>query len=322
MKNIQNDIKTKNFKPLYLICGEETKLRYDAVNKLKTAVTAEGGEEDSFEGDFDPYDLINAANTLSLFGGLRFISVKDSNAFSGSKYEKLTDYFKDPNPSCIVVFNERKIDKRSKVYKAFVKAGYVYECKKPTPKEIRALILNLARENNLSFEKNALEIFLSNLEDDFSSAENEFEKLIAYTLGKPSVTAEDVEAVTTKKTESRIFDLIDAAAGKKPQKALEILSSLILQKESNVAILIALSRQFRLILKYKYLSKTMPKDEITKKMGVHPYVVSKTAAQAKSFSNRQLLSALADCKNLLKDSFSGNIDLTRGIEIIILKYAA
>ncbi|MCC8014492.1 MAG: DNA polymerase III subunit delta [Eubacterium sp.] len=322
MKNIEKDIKTNNFKPLYLIYGEEGRQRDDCANKIKAALLNQGAQESAYETAFDPYDLINDANTLSLFGGKRLISVKDSNAFSGAKYEKLTDYFKNPNPDCVIVFNEKKIDKRSRVYKAFAKAGYAVECKKPTAKELRAYALSLSKQNNLPFEGAALESFLSNLDESFGCCKNEFDKLAAFTMGRSRITLSDVEAVTTKKLENRIFDLIDAAVGRQPKKALDILSNLILQKESDVAILVALSRQFRLILQYKFLSKTTSQSEMAKKLGVHPYVASKTAAQSRNFTNKQLLGALADCKNMLKEGFSGNIDLTCAIEILILKYSA
>ncbi len=321
MKTINEDIKTKNFKPLYLIYGEEGKQRDDTARKIEAAVISEEGLKDSFEGDFDPADLINTANTLSLFGGLRFISVKDSGAFSGlKKYEGLTGYFKNPNPDCVIVFNEKKVDKRSKVYKALSKTGYALECKKPTSKDIRAYIQREAKAKGLSFEKDAFDFFTSNLEEDFSSAENEFQKLLAYTIGKNSVSLEDAEKITTKKLENRIFDLVDAVGQKKPQKALEILSNMLLMKEPPVAILIAIARQFRIILQYKFLSKSMTRDEAAKRMGAHPFTVSKAARQAANFTNRQLLAALTDCRDTLRQSFSGNMDMVSGIEIIILKY--
>ncbi|MCD8091117.1 MAG: DNA polymerase III subunit delta [Clostridiales bacterium] len=321
MKTINEDIKTKNFKPLYLIYGEEGKLRDDTARKIEAAAISGDGLKDSFEGDFDPADLINTANTLSLFGGLRFISVKDSGAFSGlKKYEGLIEYFKNPNPDCVIVFNEKKVDKRSRVYKAFVKTGYGLECKKPNSKEIRAYIQKEAKAEGLKFDGDAFDFFISNLEDDFSSAENEFQKLLAYTMDKGRVTLEDTEEITTKKLENRIFDLVDAVGWKQPGKALDILSNLILMKEPPVAVLISIARQFRMILQYKFLSKSMPRDEAAKRMGAHPFVVSKVARQAGSFTNRQLLAALKDCRDLLRQSFSGNMDITRGIEIIIYKY--
>ncbi|MCD8159134.1 MAG: DNA polymerase III subunit delta, partial [Clostridiales bacterium] len=301
---------------------EEGKLRDDTAKKIETAVLSEEGYKDSFEGDFDPADLINTANTLSLFGGLRVIAVKDSGAFSGvKKYESLVNYFKNPNPDCVIVFNEKKVDKRSKVYKAMAKAGHSLECKKPSPKEVRAFVQSKAKNENLSFDKNAFDFFISNLEDDFSSAENEFQKILAYTMGKSKVTLEDAEAVTTKKLENRIFDLVDAVGYKKPEKALEIFSNLILMKEEPVLILVSIAGQFRRVLQYKYLSKSMPKEEISKRMGAHPYVVTKAAAQAGNFTNKQLLSALSDCRNLLRQAFSGNMDIKNGIELIILEYA-
>ncbi len=320
MKTILNDIKTKNLKPLYLIYGEEGKLREDTVKKLETAALENDGIKDGFEGSFDPDEIINSANTLSLFGGKRLIVIKDSNCFGSSGYEKLMDYFKNPNPDCVMIFNEKKVDKRSKLYKAFKKSGYEFECKKPSIKEIRAFYIKEAKAKGFGLDYDALEALTANSETDLAACENEFEKLCSYCLGKSNITSDDVENIVSKKMESKVFDLIDGVVFKKPARAIEILKNMMLLKENSVGIVISLAKQFRTILQYKFLSDKMTNEEIAKHLGVHPYVITKASRQAKNFSNAQLLSALKDCRDLLENNFSGNIDIVNGIEVLILKY--
>lgn len=323
MKTINTHIKTKDFMPFYLIYGEEGKTRAEVCQRLKNAVTEDEGEYNYYEGEPDPYELINTANTLSFFSGKRFIYVKDSGIFTNARCEKLIEYFKNPNPQCVMAFNEKKIDKRNKIYKALVKnGGYTLECKKPTLGEIKKYYLSVAKANNVTINADALDALAANTEADFSAASCEFEKLYAYTLGKNKITLDDVNNISSKKLESRIFDLIDAICCKKTAKALDIFSNMLLLKESDVAILISIARQFRLILQYKYLSKQMPAEEIAKRTGAHPFTIKKAAMQAHNFTNRRLLDALADCKNMLENAFSGSLNLPQGIEMLIIKYTA
>ncbi len=322
MKTILTDIKTGKLKPLYLLYGEEGKLREDTVKKLENAALDSDGIKDSFEGSFDADEVVNSANTLSLFGGKRLITIKDSGCFGGSGYEKLIDYFNDPNPDCVMIFNEKKVDKRSKVYKAFKKAGHEFECKKPSVKDIRAYFAKEAKSKGVELDYDALEALTANSEADLAACENEFEKLCCYCMEKKQITADDVENIVTKKTESRIFDLIDSVGFKSPGRAIEILRNMMLMKESPVGVVVALAKQFRTIMQYKFLAGKMSNSEIAKRLGLHPFVVGKAAKQAKNFTNAMLLSALSDCRKLLEDSFSGNMDIVSGIEVLILKYGA
>lgn len=322
MKTILDDIKKASFKPIYLIYGEEGKLREDATKKLADAILSDDGVADSFGEDLDVGELINSANTLSFFGGLRLVKVKDSGVFSSAADDGLLEYFKAPNPSTVVIFNEKKVDKRNKLYKAISKTGYALECKKAKPKDVRDFVIRTSKANSKRFEKNALDLFTSNLDADLSMADNELEKLMTFTLGKEAIAPEDVDNIVTKKLDNRIFDLVDAVCQKRTAIALDIFSNMILLKESPVMILISLARQFRMILQYKFLSMHMGHQDIVKRLGAHPYAVSKVAACSKSFSSKALMEALTDCRDLMKSAFSGNIELERGIEILILKYTA
>ncbi len=320
MKNIRNDIKTKSFRPVYLIFGEEGHQRDSAAKSLENAVLEDSQVRDTFGENFDVTEFINCANTLSLFGGYRLISVKDSGVFSSGSDERLLNYMKDPNPDAVIIFNEKKVDKRGRLYKAVSKTGYSLECKKLSPKDIRNYCIGKMKSEGKNLEKNSLELLLSNLGDDMSEAENEVQKLLSYTDGSSLVTCEDVENIVTKKLEGRVFDLIDALCLKKTSHALEILSNMLLMKENPVMITVAISRQLRLMLQYKFLARSMPHDEITKKMKLHPYAAKKIAYASKGFSNKALMGALKDCRNIIISAFSGDMELERGIEILILKY--
>ena len=69
MQTLNQDIKTHNFKPVYLIFGEETFLRSSYKNRLKEAVVGDDTMNLSvFEGKgLDVDDLIRLGNVLVIY---------------------------------------------------------------------------------------------------------------------------------------------------------------------------------------------------------------------------------------------------------------
>ena len=72
----------------------------------------------------------------------------------------------------------------------------------------------------------------------------ELEKLLCYTLGKGTITTDDVAAVCTEQTENRIFDMIQAITEQNQRQALDLYADLLSMKEPPMRILYLITRQF------------------------------------------------------------------------------
>ena len=132
MKTIDNDIKTGQFKQIYLLYGEEQYLIRQYRDKLKKAMVAEGDTMNfsSFEGnDINQKEIIDLAETLPFFADRRMILIEDSGLFKKSA-EELADYMASVPETTCFVFVEKEIDKKTKMYKAVNKIGSVVEFKR------------------------------------------------------------------------------------------------------------------------------------------------------------------------------------------------
>ena len=91
MKTISQDIKTGEFKQIYLLFGEEAFLRKSYKNQLKEALI--GGDAMNyhyFEGKgLDLKEIISLADTMPFFGERRLIQIEDSGLFNGSGADEL-----------------------------------------------------------------------------------------------------------------------------------------------------------------------------------------------------------------------------------------
>lgn len=119
MKTIDNDIKTGQFKQIYLLYGEEQYLIRQYRDKLKHALAADDDTMNfsAFSGsDINQKEIIDLAETLPFFADRRLILIEDSGLFKKSA-EELADYMSSIPETTYFVFAEKEIDKKTKMYK-------------------------------------------------------------------------------------------------------------------------------------------------------------------------------------------------------------
>ena len=129
MQRINNDIKSGNYQPVYLLFGEERYLRKQYKDKLRAALCAPDDNMNNhyYEGKNLPVgEIIDLAETLPFFAEKRVIIIENSGLFK-SGGEQMAEYLNAQNESTIFIFVESEVDKRSKLYKAVVSKGSAIE---------------------------------------------------------------------------------------------------------------------------------------------------------------------------------------------------
>ena len=91
VKVLAQDIKTGEFKPVYLICGEEAFLKKSYKNRMKDALVGDDTMNfHYFEGKgLDLKEIISLADTMPFFGDRRLILIEDSGLFKSSGADAL-----------------------------------------------------------------------------------------------------------------------------------------------------------------------------------------------------------------------------------------
>jgi hypothetical protein len=119
MKNIKEHIKQNQFKPVYLLYGQEAYLKNLYKNKLKNAILGNSDEMNFsyFEGkSIDLAKVIEIADTVPFFHDKRLIIIENSVLFKSQN--DLADYIKSIPETTHIIFVENEIDKRNRLYKA------------------------------------------------------------------------------------------------------------------------------------------------------------------------------------------------------------
>lgn len=336
MKSIDEDIRTGNFKQIYLFYGEEGYLKKQYRDKLKNALSA--GEDGMFMGvmggggnmnltvfegkDINPKEVIDLAETLPFFADRRVILIENSGFFKNS-CDDLADYLAETAPTTYFLFVEEEVDKRSKMYKAVKKDGKIVEFATQSEELITRWILSRLKKEGKNITGSVMQLFLGKTGTDMGNIDRELEKLICYTLDKDVIEAEDVEAIATEQTTNKIFDMVNAIAEHNQRRALDLYYDLLTLKEPPMRIMYLITRQFNILLSIRDMAgKGLDQQAMAQKAGIPPFAVKRNLAQAKGFTLEQLKDALREGVELEEAVKTGQMNDQMAVELFIMKYSA
>ena len=322
MKVLAQDIKTGEFKPVYLICGEEAFLKKSYKNRMKDALVGDDTMNfHYFEGKgLDLKEIISLADTMPFFGDRRLILIEDSGLFKSSGADALVEYLPQMPDTTCMLFVENEVDKRNRLYKKVKDLGYVAEMERQDAKQLGAWAGGILAKEGKKITGRTMELFLSKTGDDMENIRMELEKLICYTMGREVITKEDVEAVGTVHVTNRIFEMVTAIVAGNTRKAMDLYEDLLTLKEPPMRIMFLIAKQFNQLLQVKELAgKGAQKGEIASKVKVPPFVAGKLMAQARAFTREQILSYVEFCVESEEAVKTGRLSDRLAVELLIAK---
>lgn len=321
MQTLNQDIKTGEFKQIYLLYGEEAFLKNSYKNRLKEAIIGDDTMNFArFEGKgLDVDELIRLADTMPFLAERRLILVEDSGFFKSAS-DALVQYLPSMPDTTILLFVETEVDKRNRLYKKVKDMGYAAELNRQDSAQLARWAGGILTREQKKITKHTMELFLSMAGDDMENIRMELEKLISYTLGREVITDEDVLAVCTVQVTNRIFEMVSAIVNRQPRKAMDLYEDLLTLKEPPMRILFLIARQFNQLLQVKDLmGKGMDKGTIASKLKMQPFVVGKTMPQARQFGREQILSYVEFCVETEEAVKSGRLQDRLAVELLITR---
>ena len=321
MQTLNQDIKTGEFKQIYLLYGEEAFLKNSYKNRLKEAIIGDDTMNFArFEGKgLDVDELIRLADTMPFFAERRLILVEDSGFFKSAS-DALVQYLPSMPDTTILLFVETEVDKRNRLYKKVKDMGYAAELNRQDSAQLARWAGGILTREQKKITKHTMELFLSMAGDDMENIRMELEKLISYTMGKVVITDDDVKAVCTVQVTNRIFDMVSAIVNRQTRKAMDLYEDLLTLKEPPMRILFLIARQFNQILQVKELmAKGMDKGSIASRLKMQPFVVGKTMPQARQFSREQILECVKLCVEAEEAVKSGRLQDRLAVELLIAR---
>lgn len=322
MQTLNQDIKEKIFKRVYLLFGDEPFLVNSYKKRLREAIAGDDTMNyNYFEGKGpDVKEIISLADTMPFFAERRLVMVDGSGFFKNSAPEELVNYIAEIPESTCMVFVESEVDKRNKLYKKVKDNGYAAELKKQDADQLMRWAAGILAKDGKKITRQVMEYFMERTGDDMENIRMELEKLICYTMGREVITKEDVEAVGTVHVTNRIFEMVTAIVAGNTRKAMDLYEDLLTLKEPPMRIMFLIAKQFNQLLQVKELAgKGAQKGEIASKVKVTPFVAGKLIAQARAFSREQILSYVEFCVESEEAVKTGRLSDRLAVELLIAR---
>ena len=321
MQTLNQDIKERTFKQVYLLYGDEPFLVSNYKKRLREAIAGDDTMNfNYFEGkNPDVREIISLADTMPFFAERRLILI-DSSGFFKSAPEELAEYLPQMPDTTCMIFCESEVDKRNKLYKKVKETGHVAELNKQTSDQLMNWAAGILSRDGKKITRPIMEYFLERTGDDMENIRTELEKLICYTMGRDVITKEDIDAIGTVHVTNRIFEMVSAIVAGNTRKALDLYEDLLTLKEPPMRILFLIARQFNQLLQVKELAaKGSDKGTIASRLKVPPFAAGKLITQAKAFSREQILSYVQLCVESEEAVKTGQLSDRMAVELLIAR---
>ena len=191
--------------------------------------------------------------------------------------------------SHIILFYEQgEVNKKEKLFKFLEKKAQCQEFKLLSGRQLKNWAEKKIKERKTEINPEALEALCSYIGDDLWRMSNEIEKLASFRPGGV-IEKKDVQLLVRPKLETDIFKTIDAVSQKDKKQALKLLYKHLEKGDSPLYLLSMINYQFRNLLIVKDLvEKQEAYGAISKKSGLHPFVMRKSYYQSQKFSFLEL----------------------------------
>ena len=265
-------------------------------------------------------DIINDAETYSLFEEKKVIIIENANMFTASTNkdaEIIEKYIENENPltTLFLIVRGEKIDSRKKITKQLQKKGKILEFNEDI--NIDNLIKKELKDYKIDYQ--TINLFKNRVGTNPLIIENEINKLKLYKENN-EITKEDILNVTTKTIEIDIFKLIDDIVKGNKEEGIEIYHEMLKVNEEPLKIVIMLANQFRIMYQSKELTfKGYTEKDIASLLKIHPYRVKLALQNSRNYTSKTLLKYLNELADIDIGIKTGKLNKDLALELFILK---
>ncbi len=329
-KQTMQELKQGVLHPVYLLYGDEAYLRehvLKTIEKLALDPAAADLDGRTLELEGKPArlafnELAQELKTPAFLSERRVLVLKDTGLFSSggsSYYDDCMLLLEAVNPHAVLVFDESKIDKRSKkLLQEIDQRGRRVELAAETVGELIAWVTAYLNRYEIRIQRAAAESLVERCGRSMHLLRNELQKLslAARREGLGQIDEAYVDDISIPDIRGTIFQLTDALAGHQSEDALKVYSAMLEQKTAPQYMLFMIARHFRNLL---VASSTDSVQELMSRLNCGKFVADKLWRQKNKFSPKQLRYIYILCADTDYGIKSGKLTDDNGLELLILQ---
>jgi len=319
IKQIVDEIKSKNTKPIYFLMGEEAYYIDKISDYIEDNVLTE--DEKGFNQmifyarDVTIEDIVANAKRFPMMSEKQVVIVKEAQDLSRT-IDRLANYAENPQPSTVLVicYKYKTIDKRKKLAKIIAQNGCLFESKKLYENQVSDWISAVLRGKGYQIEPKATHMLVEFLGTDLSKIDNELEKLTLIIEKGSTISALQIEQNIGISKDFNNFELRKAIGDKELIKANRIVQYFSHNPKSNplVMTISLLNGFFTQLLLYHGL-KDKGKINVGRMLKVHPFFIPEYQRAAKNYPMRKVAQVISILREAdLKSKGVGATNLAQG----------
>lgn len=246
-EQLKQNIESRKFAPVYYLFGDEPYFLDKLAKSLEEHVLNPG--EESFNkvvmygSDASAGKLLGELRQFPMMAERRLVVLREAQQLRKPEWDKLTSYLENPLDSTVFVMTfkgGKKLDGRSKAFKAIKERGIVFESKKLYENQIGPWINDFLRSRGYSIEPQALHIMTAYLGTNVSLIESELEKIFLYisSSGSKVISTAVVYDMINVDKDFNVFELMNALGARDHAKSHFIINQMMKNVKDNPPILI------------------------------------------------------------------------------------
>lgn len=325
-RKLRDELTAGRVRAVYAFVGEEEFLMEEAAASIRTAVL---GDDKSAVNRVSGRDaplgqVLDMAETVSLFGGARLVVVSDAPYFAGADKDndavrRLLALNTGAYSGAGIIFYCSDWLATTKIAKELTASGAVYRFGPLSRQELESWLRRRLASHGKTADGYALSLLVQRVGQDMRRLAGEADKLAAYLGHRKELDETAVMEATARSLQGDIFALTDSVVSGRTSRSLSLLRDLLGAGEPPLRILAMLVRQFRMLGDCRELLESgCTKDELAAHLGVPPFVADKLAVQARKADNAMLARAVDLLLQADQDIKRGRVDQFLTLEALVV----
>lgn len=298
-EEILKDINAHNFKPVYVLMGDEPYF----IDRLLDGIVSNALPEEErdfclttlYGADTTANAVINMARSFPM-GSRMVVVVKNANELKD--IEELSVYLQNPQPTTVLVLVNKNgnFDRRKKFVSRAAAIGVVFESQRVKESQLGGIIATFFRQNGYTADMKSVSLIADSIGSDLTRLYGEMTKLVnSLTADVRVITPELVEQHIGISKDFNIYEFQNALIAKDSFKAFQIAKYFDENPKQN-PIQVVLPSLFRLFsqLMVAYYSPGKDKNSVAQYLGIQSWQVERNIFPAmRNYSAAKVLSILS-----------------------------
>ncbi len=310
LEELENDLRSHGFRPLYTVLGPEQYQCRRAIKLLKEKVLS----PESVAFDYAEFagneaaasEIIEAAGTFPMLSKRRLVLVRDADKLRESEQDILVDSLGRLSPRSMLILSAEELDRRKKFYKALLERSCVAEFQKLKDASLERWVSSFVAQEGYIMGTASIRKVIDLVGSDLQTLATEFEKLFLYAGEQKKIPDSAIDDMVRSSRHHGIFELIHLIATHDRPGSLRKLAALLATGEPAISIAAMMARHCRqvLIAKECLLNRSSTK-EIANLLQIRPYFLDQFLRQVRAADVgvvRLMLISLAEIDRKLKSS--------------------